>query len=252
MAGSFPTLAHGQTTQQGLIHKLEIRADIQQFRSGAEQRYAISGLLNSFTIGLSDLSWSEVEDLRAFWILQKGAFDPLWSIDVTDPNTTSVRPYLHMAFNGDEFSLSETKPSRYSLSLEAVQTVGETVMVSPAVAYPPLATGAKWQLPSTSAWKFKTDRNDLEAGKRVSYYAWPEPLRTWRLEYPLITDTELATITAFYLRQGGPVHAFAFVDPDLVETFGNCRFAAGGIQITRRRRDCNKLSLTVEQSHIPE
>src|SRR5689334_9652674 len=104
MAGGFPTLASEQTTQQGLIHKMEIRADIQQFRSGTEQRYAISGLLNSFTIGLQDLYASEVDDLDHFITLQKGAYDPLWNIQLTDPATGTDRPYLFMAFDQDEFS----------------------------------------------------------------------------------------------------------------------------------------------------
>lgn len=250
MAGAFPTLAHGQTTQAGLIHKLEIRADIQQFRSGAEQRYAVSGLLNSFTIPLTDLAAHEVEDLRAHWILQKGAFDSLWSINLLDPATGMDRDYQHMAYNSDEFTVTEAKPARFGVSLDAVQTVGETVTISPVATFPVLATGAKWQLPSTSTQKFKTDRNDLEAGKRFSYYAWPEPLRRWPLEFPLITDAELAAYAGFYCAQGGPVNEFAFADPDARETFDHCRFAAGGIQITRRYRNCNRLSLTIEQYKV--
>ncbi len=246
MAGGFPTLISGQTTQQGLTHKLEIRADIQQFRSGTEQRYAISGLLNSFGITLQDMRASEVTTLRSFWILQKGAYDPLWNIQLTDPALGTERPYLYMAFDGDEFTVVETKPSRYSITLQAVQTVGESVTVSPA-AFPLLGTGAKWQLPSTSTLKFRTDRNDLEAGKRVSFYAWPEPLRRWPLEFPIITDEELAAYVGHYLGQGGPVNEFDFSDPDADETFEHCRYAVGGISITRRYPNCNRLSLTIEQ-----
>lgn len=250
MSGTFPTLSDGQTTQSGLIHRLEIRADIQQFRSGAEQRYAISGLLNSFVLGFSNLFVPEVADLHDFWILQKGAFDALWSIALKDPATGEERAYLKMAFDSDEFSVIEQKPSRYSLSLSAVQTVGEEVVVNPAPDFPLLGTGAKWQLPSTSVLKFRTDRNDLEAGKRISYYAWPEPLRRWPLEFPLITDAELAAYVNFYLGQGGPVNEFSFADPDAGETFEHCRFARGGLQITRRSRDCNSLTLTIEQYKV--
>jgi hypothetical protein len=246
MAGAFPTLAHGQTTQSGLVHKLEIRADIQQFRSGAEQRYAISGLLNAFTIGLSNLRWSEVQDIRDFFILQLGAFDSLWSITLTDPATGISRPYLNMALDSDELSVSETKPARYSVSFDAVQTVGETVSVSLQPMFPLLATGAKWQLPSSSVLKFKTDRNDLEAGKRISYYVWPGPAHKWTLDFSLITDAELATYVSHYLGQGGPVNPFSFADPDTLETYEGCRYALGGIEITRRSRDANRLRLTIE------
>lgn len=249
MAGGFPSLSHGQTTQAGLVHKLEIRADIQQFRSGAEQRYAISGLLNSFTIVLSNLSWDEVELIRDFWILQKGAFDPTWNIQLTDPALGTERPYLYMAFGDDEFTVQEQKPGRYALSLNAAQTVGETVTVSPA-AFPLLATGAKWQLPSSATLKFRTDRNDLEAGKRISYYAWPDPLRRWPLEFPIITDAELAAFVNHYLGQGGPVNEFSFADPNTSETYEHCRYALGGITITRRYRDCNRLQLTIEQYKV--
>jgi hypothetical protein len=250
MAGGFPSLSHGATTQSGLVHKLEIRADVQQFRSGAEQRYAISGLLNSFTIGLSNLSWDEVALVRSFWILQKGAFDPTWNIQLTDPASQTDRPYQYMAFADDEFTHSEQKPKRYAVTLNAVQTVGETVTVSPQPTFPLLATGAKWQLPSNSTLKFRTDRNDLEAGKRISYYAWPDPLRKWALEFPLITDAELADYVNHYLAQGGPVNEFSLADPDLGETHEHCRYAPGGITITRRYPNCNRLQLTIEQYKV--
>jgi len=250
MAGGFPTLAHGQTTQAGLVHKLEIRADIQQFRSGAEQRYAISGLLNSFSIGLSNLSWDELSSLRSFWILQKGAYDSLWNIQLTDPLTKTERPYLYMAFQDDEFSYSEQKARRFSVTLNAAQTVGETVTVDPGADFPLLATHAKWQMPSTSALEFKTDRNDLEAGKRISYYAWPEPLRKWNLDFPIITDDELKAYCTHYLNQGGPVNDFHFSDPDLNETYEHCRYAPGGLTITRRYPNCNRLQLAIEQYKV--
>jgi hypothetical protein len=250
MAGGFPALAHGQTTQSGLLHKLEIRTDIQQFRSGAEQRYAISGLLNSFTMNLENLSAAEMTLVRNFFILQKGAYDSLWNIQLTDPATGSERPYLYMAFDSDEFAARETKPARYAVSLNAVQTAGETVTVDPQTDFPALATAAKWQLPSSSTIKYRTDRNDLEAGKRFSYYAWPDPLRKWALEFPIITDAELKTYVEFYLKQGGPVNEFSFADPDMATTYEHCRFAAGGITITRRSRDCNRLSLAIEQYKV--
>lgn len=250
MAGGFPSLSHGQTTQSGLVHKLEIRTDIQQFRSGSEQRYAISGVLNSFTIALSNLNETEVTDLRDFWILQKGAFDPTWNIQLTDPATGTDRPYLYMAFGDDEFTVQESKPKRYSVTLNAAQTAGEGVAVSPVSTFPLLATGAKWQLPSSATLKFRTDRNDLEAGKRISYYAWPDPLRRWPLEFPIITDAELADYVNHYLGQGGPVNEFSFADPDMGETYEHCRYAPGGIAITRRYPDCNRLQLTIEQYKV--
>ena len=96
MAGAFPVFADGESTRSGLVHSLEIRAEVHQFRSGVEQRYAVSGLLNSFTLPYTELRWSEVEQLRDFFVLQKGAFDHAWTLDLRDPANGMVRRGPHV------------------------------------------------------------------------------------------------------------------------------------------------------------
>src|ERR1051326_5122578 len=116
MAGSFPSLLNGETTQAPLTHSIEIRIEIQKFFAGTEQRYAVSGLLNRFELEYSNLKWAELEKIREFFNLQKGSFDHLWTLDLRDPATNQVRTYERLAFDTDEFSVKEPSRTRYGVS----------------------------------------------------------------------------------------------------------------------------------------
>jgi hypothetical protein len=244
MAGSYPL---SPALQSGFTHALQIRADVKRFRSGKEQRYAISGLLNSFKLAYQHLTWSEVVGLRDFFISQKGAFDSSWSLTMRDPATLSDRSYENMAFDSDAFEYTETQTGRYSVSLAASQTVGEAVTVDPQAAYPVLSTGARVQLPNRVGLRYQTLRNDLECGQRIAYYTWASPLRTMNCEYGLITDAEVQSIVTHYLKAGGPVHPFSFTDPDSGAVYAVCRFSPEPITITRISPNINRMTVGIEE-----
>jgi len=247
MAGTYPNLADGKPVRAGYTHSLVIRSDVKQFRSGKEQRYAISGLLNLFKFPYSNLKWTEVVSLRDFVITQKGAFDSSWSITLRDPFTLSDRSYANMGLDSDTFEYTETQNGRYSVSLSASQTVGEAVTVNPQAAYPALSTGAKVQLPNKVGLNYSTLRNDLDCGKRIAYYSWSSPLRVMNLEYADITDAEVQTIVTHYQKAGGPVNPFSFTDPDSAAVYAVCRFSPDPISITRISKNSNRLTVGVEQ-----
>ncbi len=246
MAGAFPNLSDGRPVRAGYTHSLVIRCDVKHFRAGKEQRFAVSGLLNSFRLPYSNLTWTEVAQLRDFVITQKGAFDSSWSITLKDPATGSNRSYANMAFDSDAFEYTESAPGRYSVSLSASQTVGEAVTVS-AVSFPLLSTGARVQLPNKIGLRYQTLRNDLECGKRIAYYTWSTPLRTLSLEFGNITDTEVQNYVGHYVGQGGPLTSFAFTDPDSGTTYSVCRYSPDPIQLTRVSRNNNRLTMAIEE-----
>jgi hypothetical protein len=243
MAGAFPA----QHLRWNYTHSLQIRIARTQFRSGKEQRHAASGLLNSFSLPFSNVAWPVVTDLRDFVITQKGAFDNSWTLDARDPWTGSVRTYAGMAFQSDEFAYNEQTQGRYSLTLEAVQTVAESVSVVPQPTYPTINGGVRVQLPFGSSLDFRTERNDMPDGKRISRYVWATPLRRWRLEYPVITDAEVTAIVDHYLANGGPVNSFSFTDPNTSAAYANCRFSEAPIQIVRVCANVNRLTTGIEQ-----
>ena len=250
MAGTFPVLSHGQPVRQGAVHRLEIRVKVQQFRSGTEQRYASSGLLNSFTLAYSRLPWADVAAIRDFWTTQKGAFDSTWQLTFLDPSAQSDRMYANLAFDSDELAWNETQQGRYDLSLGAAQTVAEAVTVSPGGDFPVIRNGVRVQLPFRSALRFRTERSDLDYGRRFAWAVWPAALRSWQLDYPVITDAEVKTLVDFYTAQGGPLHTFTFTDPNTNAAYTGCRFAPQPLELTRRTAGVNRLTLSLEQYKV--
>jgi hypothetical protein len=243
MAGAFPA-AH---LRWGYAHSLQIRIARTQFRSGREQRHAVSGLLNSFSLQFTNVPWTVLTALRDFHTTQKGSFDSTWTIDLEDPWTGSVRTYAGMAFQSDLFEYVEGSIGRYSLTLEATQTVAEAVSVVPQATYPAINGGVRVQLPFGSSVEFRTERNDMPDGKRISRYVWASPIRKWRLEYPVITDDEVEAIVDHYLANGGPVHPYTFTDPNTATAYANCRFSEAPIQIVRVCPNVNRLTTGIEQ-----
>jgi hypothetical protein len=242
MAGTFPI-----ALKAGFTHSLQIRCAYTKFRSGKEQRYAVSGLLNSFRLPYTNIKWADLTAIRDFFITQKGAFDSTWKLNTVDPSTQSARDYEDLAFNSDEFSYTEGSIGRYSVTLDVVQTVAESVTVSTSTNFPTISGGVKVQLPFRTSVAYRTERNDMDSGKRISYAVWPNPLRSWPLEYGAITDDEVADLVDFYLGQGGPVNAFTFTDPNTSVAHSNCRFADQPLVITRVSTGVNKVSLGIEE-----
>lgn len=249
MAGVFPNLPEGSPVKAGFEHSIQIRAKVHRFRSGVEQRWAVSGLLNSFRLPYSGISWNSLQALRTFHVEQKGAFDHSWSITLLDPSTQVMRSYGGMAFSNDEFGYVERAFQRFDVSLEAVQTVAESIAghAPGARVFPVIRGGVRVQLPFTTALHWSTERNDLPSGRRISRYVWPAPLRSWRLDYPAIDDDEVKTLVDFYLDQGGPVYEFDFYDPNTFVTHQNSRFSDMPLTITRLRQGVNRVTLGIEE-----
>lgn len=242
MAGSFPIGPPANYT-----HSIQIRAKITKFRSGKEQRCAVSGCINSFQFSWSKLNWAQTAQIRDFVITQKGAFDTTWSYTLLDPWSQEERPYENLALDSDEFSYTEQSIGRYDLTLACTQTVAEIPSVNPQATYPTIAGSVKVQLPFESGLRYSTDRTEVESGKRFTYFAWGAPLRSWNLKYPLITDNEVETLVAFYYKQGGPVHGFSFADPNTGATYSACRYSESPLQITRICPNNNSVSVGIEQ-----
>jgi len=408
VAGAFPNISGAYPVRFPYTHTLQIRSAVQAFWSGKQQRYAISGLLNSFKFNWRRINLTDLQTVQVFFSAQKGAFDYTWSIPLVDPSTMALRSYANMAFNSDEFSYTENPNLWFSLGLDAVQTVGEAVAVTstiyggfgphnltsdtsnppivvsessnfvslsgfhlgyqafdgsgtwpnvwlanadtgwlqidlgtaqlltaygiqadtlagltlrapntwtmqgspdgstwttldtqagqggwsdgelrnftcatpgtfryfklnitadngdpnlevaelylystpPAIvvpSYPNINAGVLVQIPFSTAPSFKTFRNDLDSGKRISWAAWPSPLTKWALSYPAITDAEVQTLVNFYLGQGGAVNQFSFIDADTETLHSVCCFGAQGMELTRVSPNLNSLRCSIEE-----
>lgn len=247
MAGTFPNLSDGNPVKAGFTHSLLIRCQVNRYRSGKEQRWAVSGLLNSFRLPYNGIKWVDLAAIRDFIITQKGAFDSTWKLHTLDPSSRTFRDYNNLGFDSDEFSYTENEIGRYTTTVSASQTIGETVVLVGQTVYPTINGNVRVQLPFVTSLSYQTDRNDLDSGKRISYAAWAAPLRRWQLEYPVIDDNELKVLVDFYIGQGGPVLPFSFQDPNTGVVHANCRYGYAPLVITRVSTGINRVSLTLEE-----
>lgn len=247
MAGAFPNISGAYPVRFPYTHTLLIRSSCMSFWSGTSQRYAITGLLNSFKWNYRRISYTDLQTLETFWTAQKGEYDSTWSISLLDPSTMAIRSYAGMAFDQDIFGYTESPPQWFALGLDAVQTVSEAVTVAPNTTYPTINGGVLVQIPFGTAPSFKTLKNDLDSGLRISYYAWTAPLTKWQLSYPAITNAEVQTLVKFYLANGGPVNPFSFSDPNTSVVHPLCYFGADGIQLTRISTNLNSVALSIEE-----
>jgi hypothetical protein len=81
-------------------------------------------------------------------------------------------------------------------------------------AFPTLNNGIVTQIPYTTVTRFTTTRNDLECGKRIAYAEKAASVRRWQITYGAITDTELATLQAFWASVKGGWDTFDYTDPN--------------------------------------
>jgi hypothetical protein len=112
---SFPTLRSGQVTMTPLTLAVEFRTQVHRFRNGSEQRVAERRERARFLLSYTNLDGYDVSTLRDFWRSTKGGFDATWDI------TVDGVLYEGCAFEDDEFTATEPKAERYSVSLKVMQ-----------------------------------------------------------------------------------------------------------------------------------
>jgi hypothetical protein len=92
------------------------RTTVKQFCDDSEQRWRVRGSgLARFKLTYRRISASNVNSLLAFWRTSKGAWDSTWSVFIDGVT------YPNMYFTDDNFSLEETDPGLFSLTLTCAQ-----------------------------------------------------------------------------------------------------------------------------------
>lgn len=112
---SFPALTSGKVTMYPAVREKVYGTQVARFVNDQEQRWTSNVALSGLTLQFTNISGYDLGAIREFWRSMRGRFDSTW--DITFNGTT----YSFMAFDSDKFSVVETKPERYSLSLKCKQ-----------------------------------------------------------------------------------------------------------------------------------
>ena len=119
---TFPTLSTGSPAKYPFTRGRRQRSTTLVFNDFSEQHFAMGSVLDDIKLVFNDISTADKETIRAFWNSSHGAYDTTWSVMVTDTDG-STRTFSNMQFTpGQQFSATNIKPGRWSVTLVARQT----------------------------------------------------------------------------------------------------------------------------------
>lgn len=228
MAGTLPAVRSGAVALYPIVRQSERKTGLIQFMDGSEQRWKQAAPLARFELAYSNINATDRSGIDAFVASQKGAFDSTWSFALS---TT----YQDLAFEDDSITWTEGPqlPGRYSGSIRFRQTItGNAAAAGSGTSYPTINGGVTTQYPFVSTQRYKTEKNTAVTGKQYAYAFFggglsgfpTRGLWAWTLNYPVITDSEVATLEAFFALQGGRVGSFSFTDPKNAAVYTKVRF----------------------------
>jgi len=66
---------------------------------------------------------------------------------------------------------------------------------------------------------YRTSREDMDTGKRHSYYHRATPLMRWRVGGESLPDADVVTLRAFFAARFGGLESFTFTDPETASPY---------------------------------
>ncbi len=201
-----------------VTRSVEFLTDIAIALDSTEQRFKKRPPLTRFTLPYTRVSFTETAAFQAFFESQKGAYDSTWSF------TLGATTYTHLAFEDDTFTVTEdaATPKLYGFTLRARQTQN-TSPIGPQYVY-------NWQDGS---------------GSRPS-----GSLAGWELQYPILTDADLAIREGHFRNNwgkwGGP---WSFTDDDNASVHPKCRYDSDSIAIVNNGPNQNSLTLRILETN---
>lgn len=242
---TLPTIRNGSAAIYPVQRSTLITTAVQRFINASEQRFKRHAPLGQFQLVYKGLFAVDRDALKAFFDLQPAEYLALyggWSF------TLASITYPKCVFIDDSFtSVESDRPNLYDVTLRFRQTQTGGIAAFPAgPSFPVLSTGATAQRPYTQIVRYRTTKNDNPTGIRYAY-AWygnaaltgfPPNLANrsggtdadvtglmgWKLEFPSITDADMALLEAFFVAMNGRWQTFSFTDPDSGTTFSKVRF----------------------------
>jgi hypothetical protein len=249
------------TTQQALYpvtRTVEFVTRVNIAANGSEQRWVVRGPLNNFQLPYSELLKADAA-AQEFWFENaRGKFDRTLSL------TIDGITYLDLTSDSDTFSQVQRQQRSYDTQISVRQTRNPLWVPAPAPSsYPKLTNGLSAQYPYTRTVRFATIVNDQEVGTRYSLSTYGGPfdnfptdgLFSWKLDYPVLTEVDAATLENFFLACQGRYHRFSFTDPDTGIVHPNCRLDQDSLPLrydmARRGGHHISTSLSVSEFFIP-
>lgn len=254
MANVLPTLrGSSQQVLYGVTRTVSCLTKVIPFRNGSEQRWAQRPPLMGFTIPMSGLSAADKASWLTFFSTIKGRLTK--DLQLTMAGVT----YSNLAAMADELEVLNQRTLQFDQEIHLRQVLNYPYTFPSALsAYPTLAFGAKAEMPYTQISRFQTAVTDNPFGPRFGF-GWygtgltnfpTTYLRSWKIQYGLISDADTATIEAAFLGWQGRYKTFSFVDPLDGTTYNNVRMGSDDLSIRYMAPNQNATEINLIQTFV--
>lgn len=233
---------------------------VNRFANATEQRWMARPPLTSFTMSYSSLLAADKASQFTFFTDQKGMFDigATISFTFTSGHGATVT-YSNMTLQSDAFSVKERMPLQYDtqISLHQTQNPTYTYTAPASPVFPALAVGATAMYPFEQVSRYLTMFNDQPTGMRyaeaffgASFTGFPAgPLKEWTIQFPVLTDADLATHEAFFNSVAGRLNTFQFTDPMDNTVHTKVRYASDDFSVRYLAPNQNQLTITLVETN---
>jgi hypothetical protein len=231
MAGSPPGV-RGSAVQAlyPVTRTVSFLTRVQRFADATEQRWMLRAPMTKLSLPYGSLLATDKNNQVSFFASQKGRFDTTISV------TLGANTYTNMTLLSDVFSVRNGAPLQYDTQIDLRQVKNSGFIWSNPVgpAFPTLSVGVRCQMPFTQTSRYLTAVNDQETGMRYSeafygagFSKFPvSSLKEWALEYPHLSEADVAILESFAMTVGGRYWTFAFIDPLDGSSHPKCRLGS--------------------------
>lgn len=262
MAGSLPLVRGAVQALYPVTRRVEFLTDIAVHLNGTEQRFKRRPPLTRFVLPYTRINFADTLAIQTFFEAQRGTAFSDWSF------TLGSTTYNGLTFEDDTFTKREDAgmQTTYSFTLRARQTQNPGVIAGDAgAAFPKLSSGLRAMLPYTQTRRFAVLLNDNPLGPRYSWAFYggglgpslvqpniaPFPtgaLHAWELNYPVITDADLATIETHFRNQWGAWGLFSLTDPDDGTVYPRCRYDMDQLVVSHNGPNQSSVTLRIQET----
>jgi len=254
MSNPLPSLRG--TSQQALYPFTRIiscATGVNTMFNGSERRWVERCPLYNFILPMSVLTATDKASWLSFHVENKGMYNQ--NCTLTLGSTT----YSNLAMMSDDISQTNNHSILYDQEIHLRQTLTPASYTPPSVgtSFPTFSWGGVAEMPLTQVSSFLTNVAEQPSGPRyaLAYYdgGWTNfptsYLRSWRISYPLLTDTDQTTLVNFFLGMQGRYNTFTFTDPLDNTAYTHCRFDMDELQIHYQTKNQSSTEITIRQTY---
>lgn len=252
MANILPSLRG--TSKQGLypyVRRVKFSTTVNTFVNATEQRQPNQPQLYEFDLPMSSLLPADKASWLTFFEGVEGRFEQ--NLQVTLNGVT----YNNLTLLMDDLTVTNNAAQLFEQTIRMRMVSNSPSVVSPVSTFPTFSFGATCQQPFIQSTNYQTGVNDNEYGERFAFAYWDASLsgfpstflRRWKINYPLMTDADMALLETFFIGHYGMWISFSFTDPLDQVTYTHVRFGMDTLEVHAITKNQWATSITLVQTN---